>query len=502
VSPSGEVKRISSESASREKVRFALLVSIIGSSCVPLKSGTDPAPDGAADTNGRATTSTTHTSDVATGTSGGAGGWGGAGGMDSRDARDDDMPCYRGGAAGRGTDAEGGSGGVVQLAGGYAHACALLQSGGVRCWGWGQYGVLGYGNENDVGDDETPASVGDVDIGGKATQIAAGDHHTCALLEEGRLRCWGWGFEGALGYGHNRNIGDDEAPASAGDVDVGGKVIQVTAGSSHTCTLLETGAVRCWGSPDFGKLGYANTKRIGDDETPASAGDVNVGGKVVEIAAGGDSTCARLESGAVRCWGFNNFGQLGYGHTMDIGDDESPAWAGNVDVGAPVTQITIAAQSVCVVVSGGRVRCWGVGAQGQLGYANTKTIGDDEAPSMAGDVDVGCQVLQVNCLHDHCCAVLEGGKLRCWGRGTYGQLGYANTHTIGDDETPASAGDVRVGGPAVQAQVGEESSCALLEGGRVRCWGYGSATVAYGHPLAGPIGDDEYPDSAGDVPVF
>ena len=79
--------------------------------------------------------------------------------------------------------------------------------------------------------------------------------HTCALLDNGRVRCWGNGYWGQLGYGNTNDIGDDEAPASAGDVDVGGVAVQLAVGYSHTCVLLETNRVRCWGENEAGQLG-------------------------------------------------------------------------------------------------------------------------------------------------------------------------------------------------------------------------------------------------------
>ena len=200
----------------------------------------------------------------------------------------------------------------------------------MRCWGSGGAGRLGYGNTNTIGDDETPAAAGDVELGDKAVQLVAGTLHTCALLDTGKVRCWGSGSDGALGYNNTNNIGDDETPASAGDVDVGGSVIQLAAGDAATCALLDTGAVRCWGNGVHGRLGYGNLSPIGDDETPASAGDVDVGGPVSRIAMGFEHTCALLKDGAVRCWGRASTGALGYGNTNDIGDNETPASAGDV----------------------------------------------------------------------------------------------------------------------------------------------------------------------------
>ena len=139
-------------------------------------------------------------------------------------------------------------------------------------------------------------------------------------LDNGRVRCWGANISGQLGYGHRNNVGDDESPASAGNVNVGGTVTvtQIAAGDQHTCALLDTGNVRCWGANISGQLGYGHRNNVGDDESPASIGNVNVGGRVMQIAVGltiSQHTCALLDTGNVRCWGANSRGQLGYGHT-------------------------------------------------------------------------------------------------------------------------------------------------------------------------------------------
>jgi alpha-tubulin suppressor-like RCC1 family protein len=252
--------------------------------------------------------------------------------------------------------------------------------------GVGDNGQLGYGNTNDIGDDELPASAGDVDVGGAVVQVSTGGHHTCALLGAGKVRCWGFGGTGALGYGNTNSIGDNELPASAGDVNVGGEVVKLAAGGSRTCALLATGSVRCWG---FGghlpgdvrpgtALGYGNTNTIGDDEPPASAGDLNIGGSVVQASANDRHTCAVLETGALRCWGEGRYGKLGYGNTRTIGDDEVPASAGDVSVGGRVVQVGLGTEHTCAVLETGSVRCWGYARDGVLGQG--VTMGLEEGP--------------------------------------------------------------------------------------------------------------------------
>jgi hypothetical protein len=288
----------------------------------------------------------------------------------------------------------------------------------------------------------------DAGVQAKATEIVVGGRHACSLLDSGAVHCWGTG--GFIGYAIAFNIGDDETPASAGDVDLGGVATAVATGHAHTCAVLDTGAVRCWGNADDGHLGYANT--IGDDETPASAANVNVGGTVTRIDTGPNHTCAVLDTGGVRCWGDGNLGRLGYGNNDAVGANGTPSSAGNVNVGGTVTRISAGGDHTCALLSGGLVRCWGDGSDGRLGYANTITIGDTETPASQGSVDVGGTVTEVAVGGDHTRALLDTGAVRYWGSGADGRLGYANT--FGDTETPASAGNVNVGGTVTRIDTG------------------------------------------------
>ena len=112
-----------------------------------------------------------------------------------------------------------------------------------------------------------------------AVAIATGNEHTCALLDNGAVRCWGSGEHGALGYGNTATIGDDETPASVGPVDLGAgrKAVAITTGVAFTCALLDNGRVRCWGLGADGELGYATTNDVGDNETPGAVGPVDLG---------------------------------------------------------------------------------------------------------------------------------------------------------------------------------------------------------------------------------
>jgi alpha-tubulin suppressor-like RCC1 family protein len=113
-----------------------------------------------------------------------------------------------------------------------------------------------------------------VDLGGPVTLVSAGDYGTCALLASGVVRCWGDGQLGELGQHNTDRIGDDETPASVAGVQIGGAVTQLDVGFLHVCAVMDHGRIRCWGRAGTGALGYGNIEDIGDDEYPADAGDV------------------------------------------------------------------------------------------------------------------------------------------------------------------------------------------------------------------------------------
>ncbi len=397
---------------------------------------------------------------------------------------------------------------MTQLSAGKYHTCGLRADGKIRCWGGNDEGELGLGNQDYLGDDEPVNSVAPLDLGVPAVQVVAvGDRQasfTCALLQGGSVRCWGANAHGQLGYGNTNQIGDDETLAHLKDVPLGQKVIQIAAGASkfgsHACALFDDGTMRCWGSAKFGKLGYGFTNVIGDDELPNTVGKVAVGGKVASIAAGKYNTCAIMEDHALRCWGWNSEGQLGLGNTNDIGDDEIPASVDPIDVGGKVEQVSVGRRHICALLDGGKVRCWGWNNKGQLGQGNTDNVGDDETPASVPPVQLSGPAKQVVTGALHSCALLEDGKVQCWGDNKFGQLGYGHTHPVGDKAPPKSMGTVYLGEAATAIAAGSYHTCALLDGGQVRCWGYNDqGQLGYGHTNL--IGDDEPPGSVSNVRI-
>ena len=254
---------------------------------------------------------------------------------------------------------------------------------------------------------------------GVTPQIAAGGFHTCALLNTGAVNCWGRNSYGQLGNGTTT---DSSVPvAVATFTDGSATAVSITAGSSHTCALLNTGAVNCWGSNGYGQLGNGTTTA---SSAPVAVAAFTVGSATaVSITAGNSHTCALLNTGAVNCWGCNGFGQLGNGTTTS---SSAPVAVAAFTDGATAVSITAGDFHTCAVLNTGAVNCWGYNFNGRLGNGNTNY---SSAPVAVDPfTDVSATAVSITAGNSHTCAVLNTGAVNCWGYNDDGQLGN-NTNT-------------------------------------------------------------------------
>lgn len=413
---------------------------------------------------------------------------------------------------------------VMKLAGGGATVCALFYSGQVKCWGNNYYGTLGYGDKENVGDDELPSAVGHVSLttspGVVAKQISVGLTHACTLLTDGSVRCWGRQIFGCLGSGNDDDLGDDELPSDVAPVSVttepGVSVTQISAGASHTCALLSDGTIKCWGDNSYRQLGYSDTQDVGDDEVPSELPSVSVsatpGVTVSQVSAGDKHTCALLSDGSVKCWGANFSGQRARGAPDNMADPLLPVECEPITVTTEpdVTVVAIRASfdSTCVLLSNGSAKCWGDAPEERVGTGETGAVID---PSTVGPIQVTTDTsLVVTALAtgvSHVCARLSDGSASCWGASQYGALGYGNIESIGDDEQPSSAGPVSVtttpGLTVTELVAGSEFTCALLSDQSVQCWGDNRfGQLGNGKVDGYAVGDDELPSTVGPVTLL
>lgn len=355
------------------------------------------------------------------------------------------------------------------LAAGLFHTCAIVGSGAVECWGYAANGRLGTGVDPGLPHDQIPtvASAADatpVDLGPGRTAraIAAGLSHTCAILDTGQVRCWGTGSLGRLGNGGMQDVGDDETPGSLPPVALPRPARAITAGDYHTCAILDNGAVYCWGHAAFGQLGAGAPSA---SEVPSPVGPLNLGGRAaVAISAGSAHTCAILDDGAVRCWGFNGNGQLGVGDKATR-NEPGPvvSLSGRaVAIGAapgylkPNTDAWVVGAHTCAVLESGAVQCWGFNGDARLGSGGYGTPDEDNpnrrsalTPAPPVSLGAGARARAITLGNAHTCVLLADDAVRCWGFNDDGRLGNGQVgNTVGDDETPGAAPPAALGGPA------------------------------------------------------
>jgi alpha-tubulin suppressor-like RCC1 family protein len=282
---------------------------------------------------------------------------------------------------------------------GASHTCAVLDDGHVRCWGVNPHGELGQNNTTNAGDGQgastAMASLPDIDFGvaAKAIGLAVGSTHSCALLETGGIRCWGANTHGQLGRNDVSSVGNGGAngPMSLqADVDLGGghKAKAIAAGDQHTCAILDDDTLKCWGANQYGQLGQNDTTVRGDSAgtTVAATPVVNLGAekRVRAVAAGASHTCVIRWDDKLLCFGRNNYGQLGRDGIVPLGDSVSDSVTGAdaVNLGKSIVGVATGADHTCAMSSDGALICFGHGASGQLGYDSPLNRGNGGAPLM------------------------------------------------------------------------------------------------------------------------
>jgi alpha-tubulin suppressor-like RCC1 family protein len=342
---------------------------------------------------------------------------------------------------------------------GSAHSCAALSSGHVDCWGENSWGQLG--------DDTTERSQVPVEAQGVsgAIQVSGGPYDSCAVLSSGHVDCWGGNYFGAgeLGNGANES---SAIPVEVANLTNATQVATATFGS---CARLSSGHVDCWGNNSDGELGDGTTGEPSD--TPVEVLGIS---DAVEVAVGDSHSCALLSSGRVYCWGYNLIGQLG--------DGSQTASDVPVEVHGIASAIRIAAthQHSCAVLSSGRVYCWGANGNGQLGVGVGAVYGP-EACEASGGLEGGfCAKTPVEAHgvttatdvatgRSDSCALLSNGHADCWGSNGSGQLGspvceYSSCLSYAPVEVQGLSG-------AIQIAIDENDACAVLSSGQLDCWG-------------------------------
>lgn len=397
---------------------------------------------------------------------------------------------------------------------GESHTCAITTDGLVKCWGRNDYGQLGHENTttsydvSNFGDGLPYSALG---TGLTATDLYVGSKHTCALLSDNSVKCWGFNYNGQLGLGHTNHIGDEagEMGDNLNAVNLNGNAVKFADNgdgrSNTTCAVMSTNEMKCWGDNNEYNILQRNDLGIGDEpsEMGINTPTFNLGSSINIRSI--DQRCALDSLGEVRCWGGSSDGFLGNGvDYLNYSFGDNITQVGNypkvlLPTGKKALQISVTHYTSCALLDDFTVRCWGYNNYGQVGIGSPdRAVGD--SVSELGDnmqaVDFGTNKYPIaltanngfcngtsNCEYDTSfCALLNTQEVKCWGSNTYGQLGIESSLTelgqnsaeLGDNWPSVKFGTVGFtsNGPKVKKIVGGvRMSCALFENQKIKCWG-------------------------------
>lgn len=422
------------------------------------------------------------------------------------------------------------------------HGCVIFSDNQVKCWGANDKGQLGQDSNTNIGDDSGEiAALGYVDLGSEngtkltAKAITTGRKHTCAILNNDKVKCWGCNKFGQLGQdnsGNKENIGDESGEMAAlGYVNLGtedetdngagltAKAI-IATGGHHTCAILSNNKLKCWGRNNKGQLGLETTTDVGanDSEMGNSLSYISLGTEdgtnngteltVKAITTGKEHTCAILNNNKVKCWGFNEKGQLGLdnsaadvgGNAGEMGNSLSYINLGTEDGTNNGTELTAkaitatGANHTCAILKNNdKVKCWGFNEKGQLGVGSIANVGvnSNEMGNSLPYVELGTTdgtdngteltAKAITTGQDHTCAILSNDKLKCWGLNEKGQLGLgSNAPYIGgsNNEMGNNLSAVQLETdhrPVSAARAGNQHTCAVYSDSnsvnKLKCWG-------------------------------
>lgn len=364
------------------------------------------------------------------------------------------------------------SGAPEAIATGEAHSCSIV-GGELKCWGNNGSFQLGVSTKfaDSQGANNTPDPQTVLIPSGTPVAVGAGLAHACALLDTGTVQCWGDGGYMQLGVGgidhteERKTIHFDPTAQTPTPIDA----IAIAVGFRFSCALLvgTEGEVYCWGDNYNGQLGTVSGGITNEPQKSATPLKVILPplDPAIAIAAGQSHACAVLNSGSAYCWGHNGSGQLGFGGSGDgplapklvvpkVGTDT--AFVGLVNIAAGYAH-------TCAVTDSEKLYCWGDNDYGQLGIGSTS---NKETKAIA----VGGNFVTVAGGLAHTCATKSDNSIWCWGDNAYGKLGKGNDDDNTSNYAPAS---LAIGG-AIGIASGKNHSCALIRPStqsEVYCWG-------------------------------
>ena len=355
---------------------------------------------------------------------------------------------------------------VIQVSLGSHHSCAISVNNTLYCWGRGEFGRLGLGDELDR---MTPQAVS---IPGGVTAVSAGPEHTCSVSVSGNLYCWGQGVLGQLGNGESGFGYYETSPILVSGV--GSSVTDVGTGVNNTCAIA-SGEVYCWGWNNTGNVGNGVP---GVYNTPQLVNTLSNNNVLITMT--GTHVCALTADSNAYCWGTNNHGQAGVGSTNN---QQFPSLVSSLE--GEVAYISAGHSHTCAVTTSNALYCWGFNSYGQVGDGTFST----NKPLPSNVASLGNNVRFVSAGSLRTCAITFTNELYCWGYDSSRFLEYAGG---GDRSLPALFSGVDTSGNNI-LDVGGIHACVERSDNNLYCWANG---------MNGRLGNNDTSDQAFPVPVL
>ena len=377
---------------------------------------------------------------------------------------------------------------IVQTANGSGYSLALASDGTVYTWGQNNYGQLGNGTTTDSNVPVAVKTVGTPMEGKKIIQVSTKVWYSLALASDGTVYAWGLNGSGQLGDGTITHSSTPVAVKTIGTPMEGKTIVGIAAGASHSLALASDGKIYVWGGNAYGQFGNGVTTT--SSVVPVAVKTVGTpmdNKKIIQIHAGYYHSLALASDGTVYAWGQNTYGQLGNNTMINANAPVSVQTIGTPMAGKIIIQLAAGNSQSVALASDGTIYAWGWNMYGQLGNGTTVDTRIPVAVKVTGTPMAGKVIAQVAASNAHTLAVASDGTVYDWGWNQYGQLGNNTTTNSSVPVAVQTTGTPMVG--KVISQVtsgGSANSLALASDGTMYTWGWGQ----HGQLGNGTIGTD------------
>jgi len=298
---------------------------------------------------------------------------------------------------------------LTSISTGSQHTCGIDYDGSLYCWGYNALGGVGVGTTTATytGRQEVTVEANGLE-NNRALQVSVGTYHTCSIFDDLQLYCWGYNNYGQLGID---SVTQQNRPQIVNMPD-NQRVTDISNGQGHTCAIVNNGSVYCWGYNYYGQLGDNTTA---NSQVPVYT-QLPQGRTALAISLGQHHSCAILDNNSIYCWGYNNFGQLGVDATSS---SPLPAFV-NMPIGSVPVQLSLGLDFTCTVLNNGSAYCWGYNAQNQVEGPVDNAQPNNLISPLYLNLKTNYKIISISSGAAHACAIIENGEITCWGQNSYG----------------------------------------------------------------------------------